>query len=547
MIVDARSVSENETIETDVCVVGAGTAGMTLAREFIGHALQVVLLEGGDLEPDKDTQALYCGENVGHPYYPLDTARARYFGGSSNYWHIDIGNSQLGVRLRPLDGIDFEKRDWVPYSGWPFGRAHLEPFYQRAQTIFHIEPYTYEVKDWADPEKTPPLAFIGDRVQTIIYKFGSRELFIQDCRNEIIRRSDNILSFLYANVVEIETNETAQAVTRLRVACLQGNTFWVTAKLFILATGGIETPRLLLLSNANQSSGLGNQYDLVGRFFMEHLHFWSGVFVPSHAGIDNFAGLYADIHRVKQVPIIGKLALTEKVLRRKKLLNQNIQLIPHVLATVELYADMVSKGLSSFLTLRSALRRGRLPAECGKHLANVAVGLDDIARAVYRKVQRHVSAACYNRRIRVFRLAHMTEQIPNPNSRVTLSPERDRLGQNRVRLDWQLSAVDIRSVIRTQQVIDAELRRARLGRLYTQLWDETPPLDLHGGYHHLGTTRMHVDPKQGVIDANCRVHGLANLFIAGPSVFPTGGYANPTLTIVALAIRLADHLKKLMF
>jgi choline dehydrogenase-like flavoprotein len=546
MIIDARSIPENEIIETDVCIVGAGTGGMVLAREFIGQAFQVLLLESGDLMFDQETQSLYCGENIGHPYYPLDTARARYFGGSSNYWHIDIGNGQLGVRLRPLDEIDFEQRDWLPYSGWPFDRAHLEPFYQRAQAIFRIEPYTYEVKDWEDPEKTPHLAFIGDRVQTIIYKFGSREPFMQDCRNEVIRRADNILSFLSANVVRIETNKTAQAVTRLRVACLQGNKFWVAAKFFILATGGIETPRLLLLSNATQSAGLGNQYDLVGRFFMEHLHFWSGVYVPSHPDIYNSAALYADIHRVKQVPIIGKLALTEEILRHEKLLNQNIQLIPRVLAPVELYPAVVSKGFTSFVRLRSALRRGNLSAEFGKHVVNMVAGVDDIARAAYRKVRRHVSQVFYNGRLQAFRLAHMTEQVPNPNSRVTLAPERDRLGQNRVRLDWQLSAVDILSVIRTQQIIDAELRRARLGRLYTQLRDETPPSDLHGGYHHMGTTRMHIDPKKGVVDANCRVHSLSNLFIAGPSVFPTGGYANPTLTIVALAMRLADHIKQLL-
>jgi choline dehydrogenase-like flavoprotein len=139
----------------------------------------------------------------------------------------------------------------------------------------------------------------------------------------------------------------------------------------------------------------------------------------------------------------------------------------------------------------------------------------------------------------------MAEQVPNPHSRVTLAPQRDCLGQNRVRLNWQLSAIDILSVIRTQHIIDSELRRAGLGRLYTQLRDETLPPNLHGGYHHMGTTRMHADPKKGVVDANCRVHGLSNLFIAGPSVFPTGGYANPTLTIVALAVRLADHIKKM--
>jgi choline dehydrogenase-like flavoprotein len=320
----------------------------------------------------------------------------------------------------------------------------------------------------------------------------------------------------------------------------------MAAKLFILATGGIETPRLLLLSNVTQRAGLGNQYDLVGRFFMEHLHFWSGVYLPSHLDLYNSAALYAAIRRVKQVPIIGKLALSEKVLREEKLLNQNIQLIPRTITTADLYRGPIAKSISSLQALRVALCGGNVPVALGKHLVDVVVGLDDVARATYRKVRRQIARIFPEKHIPGFRLAHMTEQAPNPNSRVMLATERDCLGQSRVRLNWQLSGIDILSVVRTQQIIDAELRRARLGRLYTQLRDETPPPGLHGGYHHMGTTRMHSDPKQGVVDANCRVHGLSNLFIAGPSVFPTGGYANPTLTIVALAARLADHIKILL-
>jgi choline dehydrogenase-like flavoprotein len=546
MIVDARSVPENEIIETDVCIVGAGVAGIILAREFLGQEFQVCLLESGDLMPDEATQSLYEGKNTGHPYYPLDTARARYFGGSSNYWDIDIGNNNLGVRLRPLDKIDFEERAWVPYSGWPFGKSHLEPFYKRAQSICHIEPCSYDTEVWEEAGKSAQLPFTGDRVQTIIYKFGSQDLFIRQYRNEITRRADNLLTFLYANVIDIETTETAQMVTRLRVACLQGNTFWVSAKFFILATGGIETPRLLLLSNRIQKGGLGNQNDLVGRFFMEHLHFWSGSYIPSDAHILKSMSLYNGIHIVHQVPIIGKLALTEKVLRHEKLLNQNIQLIPRILSPAELSPAIVSKATHSLQILRSAIRRGAIPDNWEGHCRNVATNVDHILINVFRKFKRKANSSFNKSLISAFRLANMTEQVPNPNSRVSLAAECDQLGQRRVQLHWQLSSIDILSVIRTQQIIAEELQRARLGRLYIQLKDDTPPPDLHGGYHHMGTTRMHIDLNKGVVNEHCKVHGIANLFIAGPSVFPTVGYANPTLTIVALTVRLADHIKLLM-
>ena len=549
MIIDARSLPENETIETDVCIVGAGTAGMTLAREFIGHEFRVCLLESGGLKPDQETQALYRGENIGHPYFTLDSARARYFGGSTNRWHIAIGDNCDGARMRPLDEIDFEERDWVPYSGWPFDKSHLDPFYERAQTVCEIEPATYDVEDWKNSQETPRLPFVGDSVKTVIFKFGSRYPFIGNYFKEITQ-APNITTYLYANVVEIETNETAQTVTRLRVACLQGNKSWVSAKLFILATGAIEIPRLLLLSNKTQCAGLGNQNDLVGRFFMEHLHFWSGLFVPSSPEIFNSTALYDHIRKVKGVPVIGKLSLAEKVLRREKLLNYVAELSPRVLLQTSLNQFLLpridSESVRSFKMLRSAIRNGELPDNICKRLQGIVTGLDDFAVTAYRNIKKKALSIFNKRRIRLFRLANMSEQAPNPNSRVTLADDRDSLGQNRVRLDWRLSPIDMQSAIRSQEILQRELSRAKLGQLFIELSEETPPQKITGGWHHMGTTRMHVDPKQGVVDENCRVHGISNLFIAGPSVFPTGGYANPSLTIVALAVRLADHIKTLM-
>jgi choline dehydrogenase-like flavoprotein len=550
MIADARAVSRDETVETDVCIVGAGVAGLTLAREFLGQGFQVLLLESGDLKPDADTQSLYRGDNVGYPYYRLDEARARFFGGSANYWEIDLGQQRVGVRLRPLDPIDFEPRDWVPYSGWPLDRSHLDPFYDRAQALFQIEPTTYDVAAWGNDRDRRRLPFTGDDVETIIFKIGYQDVFLNRCRNEVVNRDDNVIVLIYANVVDIETNDTARTVSRLRVACLGGSRFWVNAKIVILAAGGIEVPRLLLLSNRTQKTGLGNPHDVVGRFFMEHPHFWSGLYVPRDQRLLDSMALYKSIHAVDDVPVVGKLALAHTTLRREKLLNQNIQLMPRVLDPGAIYPRVVSKSVESLSALRSALARGAVPDQLGRHLGNVISGPDDIARAAYRKVRRELTRRRLpTSRIHVFRLAHMTEQVPNPDSRVTLGTELDSLGQTRVRLDWRLSPIDILSVVRTQTIVDSELRRAGLGRLYTELRDETPPSGevpwgVHGGYHHMGTTRMHYDPRQVVVDRNCQVHGMSNLFIAGPSVFPTSGHANPVLTLVALAVRLADHVKE---
>jgi choline dehydrogenase-like flavoprotein len=541
MIFDAHLIPNNKTIQTDVCIVGAGIAGITLAREFIGRDFKVCLLESGGIEPDRATQSLYWGENVGLPYYDLDTARACCFGGSSHRWSVELGGNSIGVRLRPLDEIDFEERDWIPYSGWPFDKSHLIPFYKRAQSVCQIGPFTYEVEDWEKPNKTPRLPFVTDRVKTAIFQFGPRDPFFKDYKDEI-EKAENISTYLYANAIEIETDKTAQTVTRIHVACLEGKRFYVWAKLFVLALGGIDTPRLLLLSNRNQISGIGNQNDLVGRFFMEHLHFWSGFYIPSDPQTYHLTALYR-IHKANSVAIMGKITLSEDILRREKLANYCVSILPRVWTSVDDAQTDSAEGVKSLRAIRSSISEGRIPDRFGGHLKNVIADFDRVTAVVCKKIRRRFSTR--TKRIIVYQLDHMTEQVPNPNSRVSLSDECDALGRKRAKLDWQLSRIDISSVIKAQQIIDEEVRAAGLGRLQIDLRDENKVPVIVGGWHHMGTTRMHSDPKKGVVDKHCRIHNISNLFIAGPSVFSTGGYANPVLTVVALAIRLADHIKTL--
>ncbi|AFY34570.1 GMC oxidoreductase [Calothrix sp. PCC 7507] len=547
MLIDALKLPIDETIETEVCIVGAGPAGITLAREFVSTNFRVCLLESGRIDFDQKTQSLYQGKSVENLFGTLDDSRRLQFGGTANCWKIRIGDNQIGVRYVPLDKIDFEKRDWLAYSGWPFDKSHLDPFYERAQVVCKLGDFVYDAEAWQN-EHTPQLSFI-DNITTGMFQFGPRAVFTHEYR-EKINHASNITTYLNANLVEIETDETAKKVTRLRVACLSGKEFWVCAKVFILATGGIENARLLLISNKLQKAGLGNENDLVGRFFMDHPLVKCGKLIPSSSDIFQNTALY-DLRRVNNIPVMGKLGLTEETMRREQLLNISAILFP-IPKPYQLQAVNALKTLLAFMH-NSAVRKDSI-----KHIRNVIAGLDYILPAAYGaliKQEPFLPSLAWGgwsylrdieRRFSEFEVWHQTEQAPFPDNRVTLTTDRDRLGRQKVKLHWQWHDIDIDTIKRSQDMLKAEFARAGIGELQVERDGELPKLIHPGTHHHMGTTRMHDDPLQGVVDRNCKLHNVSNLFIAGSSVFPTGGFANPTLTIVALAIRLADHVKTVL-
>ncbi len=558
MLIDSRQLLANVIIESDVCIVGTGPAGMTLARELIGQDFQVCLLESGDVEFNQETQNLCIGETIGDDFKTLYETRHRQFGGLANEWGVDIGRKQTGLRHAPLDEVDFEQRSGVPYSGWPFPKAHLDPFYQRAQTVCKLSNLMYEADVWEDAS-SPRLPLDPGVVTTGVFQFSPKDAFLDEYRQEICN-SPNITTYLNANVVEIETDETAQQVTRVRVACLQGNRFWVKAKIFILATGGIENARLLLMSNKVQQTGLGNQNDVVGRFFMDHPQVRSGLLIPIDQNIFNQTALY-DLRTVHNVAVMGKFTVAEETLRREQLLNISVMMFPRIPdfhKQPELLNDQEFKtpGKDSLKVLVAALHRRQFPPNLLKHLGTILGDIRGLLNyAQYLRMKplfpSHVRGGWSNlankdQKFTTFEVFHQTEQAPHPDNRVTLSDKLDQLGCPQTQLHWYWTATDVASIRKSQTILAAEFARAGIGKLQVELNGNLPQMLHSSSHHHMGTTRMHNDPRQGVVDANCQVYGISNLFITGSSVFPTGGYANPTLTIIALAIRLADRIKEQM-
>ncbi|MFL5594005.1 MAG: FAD-dependent oxidoreductase [Gemmatimonadaceae bacterium] len=515
MHTDARTLPTGTVLEGDLCIVGAGASGITIAREFANSPLKVILLEGGGFDFDPQLQDLFRGEIVGQPYFPLQAAALHYFGGSTNHW---AGYCSL------YEPIDFEKRDWVPHSGWPITRADLDPFYARAHSVLDLGPYKYDAADWknGDADRVP---LLGDSrvVWTKMWQFSPPTRFGIKYRDEIVN-SPNIHLYTHANVVEVEANEELTAVRSARIRGFDGKEYHARARRFVLACHTIQNARLLLASNRQARTGLGNGNDLVGRYFMEHFEMPSGELAladpqSTKTKLYEFAGLGG--------PPRGELALTAATQREHRILNGT--------ANVEAgnYGDRVP---STFQFIDTVMMNKMRAWQKGGRKGPPPIRVAAAALAPRDKGPP-----------RFYHMMTRQEQAPNPDSRVTLSAEKDALGMPRAKLDWRVTELDKRSIRTFYQLLGREMGRSGTGRVQIKEWllsdDKTWPSFISGGWHHMGTTRMHTDPKQGVVDANCKIHGLANLYIGGASVHPTAGAANPTLTLVALSLRLADHLK----
>lgn len=528
MRLDARELPSNHLIETDLCIIGAGPAGIAIAGEFTAGEIRVCLVESGGADIERRAQRLNRGASVGYSTYLLHHARVRAFGGSSRHW---IGPGDESWAARPLDPIDFEVRPGVPYSGWPLDLADLESRYARARSICGLAPGA-EPEDPAGGPPTGGLPLPGGlplrtpAVETTLFQHGTSTF--EGSYQEIVR-SSQVTLLLHATATNLGTEHDPGSVDTVELRRDDGSRAFVRPRLVVLAAGGIENPRLLLLSDRGHRRGLGNDRDLVGRFFAERLSARSG-YVVAGPDLLRRAGLYG-VHAAGGGLVQGALRVADEVQRERNLLNCAFFLLPRS-------ASMTAEAVRSLATLVKGFGRRPLPEAALAHLRNVATGLGDLAALGVERVRRQDDA----RGVLVLRF--QAEQAPNRESRVELGTRRDPLGLPVARVDWRMAASDRASVRASQELISRALQQAGLGRVELPLGDERPPALIEGNYHHLGATRMHPSPSLGVVDADCRVHGVRNLYVAGSSLFPTYGCSNPTLTIVALALRLADHLKK---
>jgi choline dehydrogenase-like flavoprotein len=522
VLLDARSLPPGHGLEADICIVGGGAAGLTMALAFADRPLSVVLLESGGVQPDEGSQGLCQGTTTGRPYYALDACRLRYLGGSTNVW---------GGWCRPLDAIDFEPRAWVPYSGWPFSKTHLDAYYARAHAVCRLGPYDYEPEAWRGPRRTTLVPDCSEPAVDTVFQIAPTR-FGDEYRVRL-RRAASVRVMLHANAVELEMDASHGTTTCVRAATLAGNRFSVAAKVFVLAAGGIENPRLLLASRRQRPCGVGNERDLVGRFFTEHLHLPVATTRADRKRHDFYRA-----RALRGVLVRGAMALTGQAQMQDELLGCAVTL-HHADARDVLSPAAEPESCASLRVLASTIRRRRLPDRAARHAWRVVAGLDEVGALVCRKLRPRMGRSLI--------VGCRAEQSPNPDSRVTLDDTTDHFDMPRPRVHWELSARDLDSLRGAQKLWAHVFERASID--FTPLRaapDARWPDRIAPGAHHIGTTRMHTDPAQGVVDENCRVHGTSNLFVAGSSVFPTAGWAPPTLTIVALALRLADRVNDVL-
>jgi choline dehydrogenase-like flavoprotein len=514
MHIDARTLDNGSLIEGDICIVGTGAAGLSLALEWMNTPYKIILLEGGGFDYEERIQDMYNGKGTGQRYYPIKSSELHYFGGTTGHW---------GGMCSLFDPIAFKKRDWVELSGWPFTQDELIPYYKRAHVNLDIGEYDFNLSNWQ--KKDPTLVTLPLEEEVVwnkVWRFSPPTRFGRKYKETIVN-AKNIHLYTYAKVVDIVANESVSAVKEVTVKNYAGKTHKVAAKIFVFACAGIQNARVLLAANKQARRGLGNDNDVVGRYFMEHPEIKSAELWLKEPGS-------LKLYMSEPPKIQGEIAIMPKKQEEFQILNGIVSFSPGELA----------RKTPAFINIWST----------GDPRKNQKQVDQALYKAGGNRITRFFKSLREDKKTHEsFLMTIRLEQAPNPLSRVTLSTEKDELGVPRAALNWAFTSLEKKSILKIYGLIGQQVGEAGIGRvkLLDDLLDakgDTLPDTTSGGWHHMGTTRISDDPKFGVVDANCKIHGIENAYMAGSSCFPTGGAVNPTLTIVALSIRLGDHLKE---
>lgn len=512
MLIDGRTIPQGVTLRADVAVIGAGPAGITVAEQLAAAGHHVLLVEAAGRTHGRADDDALDGDGSGEPF-PLQASRHRGFGGTSTHWTVDTG-----LRVRPLDAIDFRARPCRSGDAWPFSADELTIDYSRAYESIGLRPDDRPQR-WFGDGSPSALAWAGGP-QLAMFQFAPHDCFTE--RYDRVRDAALIDLLLHGTVLRLETGQTGDSVQRAAVSAAGGGEFGIAAGVFVLACGGIDNARLLLNSPGGNGCPIGNEHDNVGRYFMDHLSVDTGVLVPSGTA-DLASATFRQHTSASGDRYQPMLWLGGETIEREGIANAAFWV-------EEVDPRYRSAGVGAARSLRAALR-GRPRRGVARHAARAVRGAPSIAAYA---AGRFVPSGS-----RVVAMRIMTEQLPNRDSRIRLSDRRDALGMPRVDIDWKITADDLDVIVAHQQILGRLLAERGVATLTERFDPREHPSPIMSNFHHLGTTRMDRDRRRGVVDVEGRVHSMTNVYVAGSSVFPTGGYLNPTLTIIALAFRTA--------
>lgn len=510
----------------DVVIVGAGPAGITLALELAGAGLDVALLESGGEDFDPDTQALHDGRVTGNDVIDLMAMRLRFLGGTTNHW---------GGHCLPMDAIDFSRRPLSGLSGWPFDRAALEPFYARAHDWLRLGDFDYDRGIGVGLGDGDFLLPQEPRLLSAPVRLSHGPLRMGDTYGDALRTSPRIDLQLHANAVGLML-EGDDRIAGVEVAGLDGSRREVRGRAMVLACGAVENARQLMLANARHGRRFGDAGGMLGRGYMDHPTAGAG-FVHFARPVSDRAYWRADLRTAQGTHLRYVWHLSEDVLAAEGLVNASFYVIP-------LSADAAARRRAA--EARRADRALRDIAKWTLGRGDRGFVLSDaycafITNADSFAAETWTQTVHGTRTDRVL-LKFESEELPDRENRVTLTGDRDVLGLPLPALHWAPGATERDSMLASALLIGRLCGEHGLGRFELEDHFDDPFWGTTTSWHQCGTTRMATNPLEGVVDADARVHGTRNLYMAGGSVMPTVGRANPTLTLVALSVRLADHL-----
>jgi choline dehydrogenase-like flavoprotein len=507
----------------DLCIVGAGAAGLALGAEFLRGPGRVLVLESGLHEPDAHSDDLNQLENIGLRHDGWRDGRVRSLGGTTRAW---------GGQLIPLRTSELACRPWVPNSGWPLRLEDLDPYYRRVEQLLQIEGPPYDEGAWhrlgVAPPASDPQQF---RVRFSQWAALGRRNFAVLWRREL-ERSNNVSVLIDATAIAVRCSDDGSHCETVEVRSRAGRRASIRARSFVVACGGIETARLLLASRIASGNSVANSSGLVGRFFQDHVSYIAGEIEPmSRRRVqDLFDPRYvgATMYSVKIEP-------TDALMEREGWLN--------VMAHVAFQIPDALGWLELRRILRS-LQAGRLQLPSWDEAIAMLRGSAELTRLV---LGRYLARRRRSPASGAVRLLIDCEQAPSCDSRISLDTSVDGFGMPRARLDWRVGELEARTLTGFALHVAAEFERLGLGRVRLAGAPNFDIRDTPGAardiFHHMGTARMSATAQSGVTRADLRCHDVDNLFVAGAAVFPAGGIANPTFTALALSLRLADRLK----